>query len=140
LYLLDTNIISELRKTKPHGAVTAWFQSVRKDLVSIPAVVIGEIQAGIEITRTQDPAKSVEIELWLERVLAFYEVIPMDASIFCEWARLMAGNQDHLFRDAMIAATARDREMTVVTRNVKDFTSLKVKVINPFAYSEGRRS
>ena len=50
-YLLDTNIISELRKTKPHGAVTAWLQSVSKELVAIPAVVIGEIQAGAEVTR-----------------------------------------------------------------------------------------
>ena len=132
LYLLDTNIVSELRKTKPHGAVTAWFASVRKELVAIPAVVIGEIQAGVEITRRQDVSKAHEIELWLERVLEFYQVIPMDAHVFREWARLMVGKSDRLSRDAMIAATARVERMTVATRNTKDFADFNVPVYNPF--------
>ena len=72
MYLLDTDVISELRRTKPHGAVKAWFRSIKTELIFIPAVVIGEIQASIEITRRQAPQKAQEIELWLERVLLYY--------------------------------------------------------------------
>lgn len=135
MYLLDTNVISELRKTKPHGAVTAWFATVKTEDVCIPAVVIGEIQAGVEKTRRQDPAKAQEIEQWLERLLVFYTVVPMDASIFREWARLMATESDILMRDAMIAATARVGALTVATRNVRDFASFDVPTFNPFTHS-----
>lgn len=140
MYLLDTNVISELRKTRPHGAVASWFASVHKDKVKIPAAVIGEIQAGVEITKHQDAQKAREIELWLERVLAFYEVIPMDAAIFREWARLMTRKSDHLAINGMIAATARNYGLTLVTRDTKDFSGLGVQLLNPFSYSEGGRS
>lgn len=132
MYLLDTNVISELRKTKPHGAVAAWFASVNKESVSIPAVVVGEIQAGVEKTRRQDHAKADQIERWLERILEFYTVVPMDAPIFREWARLMAAESEVLMRDAMIAAAARERRFIVVTRNTKDFASFGVTLLNPF--------
>ena len=135
MYLIDTNIISELRKTRPHGAVSTWFASVKTEAVSIPAVVIGEIQAGVEKTRRQDLAKSQEIEQWLERLLLFYTVVPMDAPIFREWARLMATESDVLMRDAMIAATARLQGLTVATRNIRDFASFDVATFNPFTYS-----
>jgi hypothetical protein len=136
MYILDTNIVSELRKTKPHGAVAAWFAPIRKDLIRIPAAVIGEIQAGVEITRRQDESKAVEIERWLERLIVYYEVIPMDAAIFREWARLMAGKSDHLSTDAMIAATARTERNTLVTRNTKDFAGFGVHLLNPFTIAK----
>jgi toxin FitB len=132
MFLLDTNVLSELRKPRPHGAVTAWFAPIRKDWIKIPAAAIGEIQAGIEVTRQQDASKAAEIELWLDRVIAFYEVIPMDAGIFREWARMMAGKSDDLYTDAMIAATAHTKQLTVVTRNTKDFARFRVKLLNPF--------
>lgn len=134
MYLLDTNVISELRKTKPHGAVAAWFGSIRKDLIKIPAAVIGEIQAGIEATRTQDKAKALEIEQWLERIIAFYEVVPMKAETFREWAKLMVGKPGNLLMDGMVAATARVNGLTVVTRNTKDFSSFNVQLLNPFSH------
>ena len=68
----------------------------------------------------------------LDQLAAAYEVIPMDASMFREWARLMAGKSDHLLEDAMIAATARVRGLVVVTRNVRDFEMFRVEVLNPF--------
>ena len=135
MYLLDTNVISELRKAKPHGAVLAWFHAVRPEEIAIPAVVIGEIQDGAEITRKQDPLKAAEIEAWLDYILANFSVLPMDGPIFREWARLMAGKPDDLSGDAMIAATARIHHMIVVTRNVRDFRGLAVEVFNPFSYS-----
>jgi len=130
--LLDTNVISELRKSKPHGAVLAWFTSVRADEIAIPAVAIGEIQDGAEITKRQDQTKAAEIEAWLDYITANFTVLPMDGPMFREWARLMAGKPDDLSGDAMIAATARVHGMVVVTRNVKDFASFGVKVFNPF--------
>jgi predicted nucleic acid-binding protein len=132
VYLLDTNVISELRKSKPHGAVLAWFTSVRADEIAIPAVAIGEIQDGAEITKRQDQTKAAEIEAWLDYITANFTVLPMDGPMFREWARLMAGKPDDLSGDAMIAATARVHGMVVVTRNVKDFASFGVKVFNPF--------
>lgn len=140
MYLLDTNVISELRKVKPHGAVLAWFRRVRPDEIAIPAVVIGEIQDGAEIMRKQDQQKAAEIEAWLDYVLANFTVLTMDGTIFREWARLMAGQSDDLSGDAMIAATARVLRLIVVTRNVRDFKPFNVEVFNPFAYSSEEKS
>ncbi len=132
-FLLDTNVVSELRKNGPHGAVVAWRKSVPVHELAVPAVVIGEIQTGIELTRKQDPAKAGELEDWLDRVMSYYTILPMDGPIFREWARLMDGKLDELAADAMIAATARVRGLVVATRNVKDFAKLKVQVFNPFS-------
>jgi predicted nucleic acid-binding protein len=138
MYLLDTNVISELRRVKPHGAVLAWFHAVRPDEIAIPAVVIGEIQDGAEITRKQDPLKAAEIEAWLDYVMANFTVLPMDGAIFRQWARMMAGKSDDLSGDAMIAATARIHRLIVVTRNVKDFAAMGVEIFDPFVAKPGK--
>ncbi len=132
MYLLDTNVVSELRRPKPHGAVLSWIAAVPADQVFLSAVTIGEIQAGIEITREQDPAKAEALEAWLDQVAASDNVLPMDAAAFREGARLMQGKPRTLLEDAMIAATATVRELTVVTRNTRDFASLGVASTNPF--------
>jgi toxin FitB len=132
MYLLDTNVVSELRKSKPHGAVIAWIQSVPDDQLFISALTLGELQAGVERTRKRDQEKAAIIENWIDQVAEAYEVIPMDADMFREWARLMEGRSDQLLEDSMIAATARVRGLTVATRNVRDFKGLAVEVLNPF--------
>jgi predicted nucleic acid-binding protein len=132
MYLLDTNVVSELRRVRPHGAVVAWLESVGDKDLHLSAVTIGEIQAGIEITREQDRDKAAEIEAWLEQVAETYNILSMDARTFRSWARLMHRRSDRLIEDAMIAATAAVHNLTVVTRNVRDFEDLGVHTLNPF--------
>lgn len=139
MYLLDTNVVSELRRFRPHGAVRAWLQDVRDDDLHVSAVTIGEIQSGIEITREQDPAKAAEIEAWLEQVAETYNVLSMDAHTSRAWARLMHRRSDDLIEDAMIAATAAVHHLTVVTRNVRDFEGFDVRTLNPFTANTGSR-
>lgn len=132
-YLLDTNVVSELRRVQPHSAVVAWLRSIPNADLHLSAVTIGELQAGVEITREQDPEKAAEIEGWLERVAETYNVIPMDARAFRAWARLLHRRSDDLLEDAMIAATAQVHDLTVATRNVRDFADLGIETFDPFA-------
>lgn len=132
MYLLDTNIVSELRKPKPNRAVRVWFDHLDDRQIHLSAVTIGEIQVGIEITRGQDAAKAREIEAWLDRLAAAYNVLPMDAVVFRAWAQRMHRRSDTLYEDAMIAATAKVHGLTVVTRNMTDFSSFGVPLLNPF--------
>lgn len=132
MFLLDTNVVSELRRPRPHNAVLKWIAGVSADQLFLSAVTIGEIQAGIEITREQDLRKARELEHWLEQVVASYGILPMDARAFREWARLKHRNSGTVVEDAMIAATAAINRLTVATRNVRDFRNFGVALVNPF--------
>lgn len=132
MFLLDTNVVSELRKPKPHGAVLAWIKQANDADLHLSAVTIGEIQAGIEITHEQNPEKATELSAWLDQLAAAYQVLPMDGRVFRDWARLMHRKSDTLYEDAMIAATARVHDLILVTRNVTDFKILGVEILNPF--------
>ena len=131
-YLLDTNIISEIHKPKPHGAVVEWFEGLRDEQIFLSAVTLGELQEGIERTRRQDATKASAIEAWVDELENSSTVLPMDGRSFREMARMMVGKQEDLFYDVMIAATARLHGLTVATRNEKDFRHLGVEIINPF--------
>lgn len=132
MYLLDTNIVSELRKVRPHRAVVSWLEDIADADLHLSAVTLGEIQAGIEITRKQDAMKAEAIEAWADQVATSYNVLPMDATTFRLWAKLMHRRSNTVYEDAMIAATALVHKLTVVTRNVRDFERFQVPLFNPF--------
>jgi toxin FitB len=139
VYLLDTNVVSELRRARPHGAVLAWLRSVDHRVLRVSAVSLGEIQAGIELTRDHDPGRAAEIERWADEVARTYEVLAMDTPIYRTWARLMHGKSDTLADDARIAATALVHNLILVTRNVRDFQPFGVPTLNPFHAIRGER-
>ena len=121
-FLLDTNVISELRKPRPHGAVLAWLQSTNDADLHLASVTLGEIQAGIEIER------------WLDQLSGSFNLLPMDGAALRCWAQLMHRRSDTLYEDAMIAAIARVHNLTVVTRNGADFQEIGVALFNPFEH------
>ena len=133
MYLIDTNVVSELRKPRPHPLVIAWLRGVSNRDLFLSAVTVGELQAGVEVTRRQDQSKAQEIEAWVDQVAGTWNVLPMDAKAFRQWAKLLHGRPNKLIEDAMIAATAYILDLTVVTRNVRDFVSLGVRTLDPFA-------
>jgi toxin FitB len=132
MYLLDTNVVSELRKPKPHGGVLQWLEGIDEVDIFLSAVTLGELQTGIELTRRQGRAKAQELEAWLDEVSTSYQILPADAAVFREWARLMLRKPDQLMEDALIAATARIHRLTIATRNTRDFSAFSVPLINPF--------
>jgi toxin FitB len=133
-YLLDTSVISELRKPRPHGAVLAWITKQDEAQLFLSAFTLGELQAGIEKTRQQDPSKAGEIEAWVDQLAASAQVVPMDVACFREWGRIMNRKPAQLVGDAMIAATGRTYDFIIATRNEADFRLFGVRVVNPFKF------
>ena len=134
MYMLDTNVVSELRRPKPHGAVLAWLASVDEKDLYLSSLSLGEIQRGIEITRQQDVAKAQSLELWLDQLANSLEVLVLDAEVMREWARMMHRQSNTLSEDAMLAATARVHGLQMITRNTADFEVLGVNCFNPFNF------
>jgi toxin FitB len=140
VYLLNTNVVSELRRQKPHGAVLAWLSSVADSDLHLSTVTIGELQAGVELTREQDPAKAAAIESWIDKIAATHNVIAMDAQAFRRSAQLLHRRSRDLSEDAMIAATAALHNLIVVTRNERDFAHFHARTLNPFKFASHDRS
>ena len=134
MFLLDTNVVSELRRARPHGAVVAWLNSAPKGSLRISAATLGEIQRGVEIARERDPAKAREIEIWADKLEQTFAVVPADAAVFRRHARLMRRRPNSVYEDALIAATASVYDLTLVTRDVADFKGFSVRFIDPFGF------
>jgi toxin FitB len=131
-YLLDTNVVSELNKSRPHPTAAAWLGH-SGDIHYISVMVIGELHRGIELRRRTDPGRAEELERWATRLAADYadRTLPVTPPIARAWGRL------HVVRplpwtDTLMAATAIVHDLTLVTRNVKDFAGLDVRLLNPF--------
>jgi hypothetical protein len=133
-YLLDTNILSETRKLRPHRGVLAWLKAQRDEHLHLPALVFGEIQSGIENIRRADPQRAEYLDSWVKELQGHPRILTMDASCFRTWAVMMWKKSPDLAFDAMIAATARAHDLTVATRNVRHFATFDVSVMNPFEY------
>ena len=132
MFLLDTNVVSELRKRQPHGALLAWYQSHPESSYFLPSIALYELQAGVELTRRQNIEKALEIQRWIEAIEKAFTVLLLDAKAARETARLMHGKSNDLFEDAMIAAIALTNQLTVATRNERDFSVFGVRQVNPF--------
>ena len=134
MFLLDTNVISEVRKGgRCNLRVAAWFAGVRDADLFISVVVTGEIRKGVERLRRRDPRQAETLERWLEEIAQSYadRVLPIDARVADAWGRLGAVRPVPVL-DGLLAATARVHEMTLVTRNASDVDGLGVAVLNPF--------
>jgi predicted nucleic acid-binding protein len=133
-YLIDTNVISELRKgDRCDPAVAAWGAKVDENELWTSALVLGEIRRGIELARRHDPQKAKVLEAWLEEVIYGFgdRILDLDAQVADEWGRMNAIRPLPVI-DALIAATARANSLTFVTRNVSDVQGVGVDLLNPF--------
>lgn len=133
-YLLDTNVVSELRKVAPNPRVLAWHQSRRRAEAYISVLVVGEIRQGIERVRPRDPGQADTLERWLIGLIPAYRdrILPVTVAIAQEWGRLNALPQPLPVVDGLMAATAKVHGLILVTRNVADVVWAGVKVLNPF--------
>ena len=133
-FLLDTNVISELRRVNPHPRVLAWQQNQRRAEAYLSVLVIGEIRQGIERLRRRDPAHARALEQWLAGLLTSYRdrILPVTTDVAEEWGRLNALRQPIPVVDGLMAATAKVHQLTLVTRNVAHVARSGVAVVNPF--------
>jgi toxin FitB len=133
-YLLDTNVVSELRKRSPDPNVEAWYKGVASNQLFLSVLTVGEIRMGIERARRKDPAKAAALENWLTRLETSYRdhIVPVDGETADAWGRLSVPDPLPVI-DGLIAATAAVRNWTLVTRNTGDVERPGVRLLNPFA-------
>lgn len=134
-FLLDTNVVSEARKAgRADAGVRAWIASVRGTQLYLSVLVVGEIRQGVERLRRRDPAQAEMYEAWLATLLHSYgdRVIPITADVAEEWGRMNVPDPRTTV-DGLMAATAKAKAMTFVTRNTADVDGTGVAVLNPFS-------
>ena len=132
-FLLDTNVVSEIRKPRPHPGVMAWYEAVAGPELFLSVLVVGEIQQGITRLRRRDPRQAIAYETWLGRLRERFgdRVLPVTEEVALEWGRLSAGDPLPVV-DGLLAATASVHSLTFVTRNVADVARTGVALFDPF--------
>ncbi len=139
-YLIDTNIISEIRKqSRCDTAVAAWYASVADDDLFLSVLVLGEIRKGVELARPRDPSKAAALERWLQEVDTAFQgrVLEIDGAVSDQWGRMSVIRPVPAI-DGMLAATALVHGLTLVTRNDRDVSGLGAAVLNPFTKPDHR--
>ena len=133
-FLLDTNVLSELRKGhRSSASVRAWFDAVDDNALFTSVLVLGEIRRGIELIRRRDPTAAGALEQWQRRLVETFgdRVLPIDAEVADRWGTLNVPDPVPVV-DGLLAATAIVRGFTLVTRNVKDVRSTGVSLLDPY--------
>ena len=132
--LLDTNVVSELRKgERTHPRVRAWFESVADTDLHLSVLVVGELRRGIERVRAKDAKQATALERWLQRLTREHadRILPVDRRVAEQWGRFSAERNGSPV-DVLMAATAFVHELVLVTRNTRDVAWTGVACMNPF--------
>ena len=134
-FLLDTNVVSELRKgARANSRVLEWFNEVADEEIHLSVLVVGELRRGVETVRKRDPAQAAALDRWVGRLVANHaeRIVPVDAPVADRWGRLAAIRAASVI-DTLMAATALEHGLVLVTRNVKDVAWTGVSYLDPFA-------
>ncbi len=133
MYLLDTNVLSALRKGDDRSNLTGWMSAQRMSDLYVSVVSVAEVERGITRQRRRNPAFAQALASWMDGVLAVYgeHILPVDLAVARRWG-ILSGALGHQSEDLIIAATALEHGLTVVTRNVRHFEPTGVPVLNPF--------
>lgn len=133
-YLIDTNVLSELRKKRATPEVVQWFESIKPESLYISALTLGEIKKGLDLV--ESPKQRALLRDWLEIKLPSYfqgRILPIDEAVATHWGAMLAAlNQPRPAIDSLLAATAAFHGLVFVTRNTKDIAGLAVEVFNPW--------
>jgi toxin FitB len=137
-YLLDTNVVSELRKRAPDPHVLQWYRGVQGAQLFLSVLTLGEIRMGVERARRKDPVKAAALDEWLTRLETAYgeRVVPVDNVVAHAWARMSVPDPLPVI-DGLLAATAAVRNWTLVTRNTADIGRSGIRILNPFEPRSG---
>ncbi len=132
--LLDTNVLSEMRKPRPHGGAAAWFRAQAPTAIAVPSIAIFELQLGTEILRRQDGVRAQAFDAWIEEIILSSTILPLDERAARVAAQFIDRRSSELLPDAMIASIAKVNGLTVATRNIHDFERFDVPLVDPFKY------
>jgi hypothetical protein len=132
-YLLDTNVVSETRKSRPDAGVIAFLSAAGGEGLFLSVLTLGELRKGVVLKRRADPIAAIDLGVWVEGIETNFadRILPIDSATALLWGELSAGRSLPVV-DMLIAATALNRDLTLVTRNVRDFESSGALLLDPW--------